>query len=134
MDRMVDLMFDRFFTSPYFSRPTSTTIPIETYDKEKGMLRIEVDLPNFAPEDIQVTIQNGQLEIVAKSETKGGEVKEARQLQYTYTLPEKAEVDKARSLLQNDGRLVIETPLPLSEIEAREKAALGNTEIPVKKR
>ena len=70
MHKSVDRMFrefDRFFPSPFFLRPSvfgqsrATTLPIETYDKGKGLLKIEVDLPDFKPEEMQVTIKNGQL-------------------------------------------------------------------------
>lgn len=137
MRRSVERMFnefDRVFASPFFYRPAiqsrSTTLPIESYDSEKGLLKIEVDLAGFKPEDIQVTIKDGQLEISAKSES-NGDIKERRELHYSYSLSKNADIEKVRSLLKGDGRLVIEAPLPPEETKKLNEPV--ETEIPVKK-
>lgn len=126
--------FDRMFTSPFFYRPAifsrSTSLPIESYDSEKGLLKIELDLSGFKPEDIQVTIKDGQLEISAKSESTG-DIKERRELHYSYALSKNADIEKVKSLLKSDGRLVIEAPLPPED--AKKPAQRVDTEIPVKK-
>lgn len=137
MRRSVERMFnefDRAFASPFFYRPAiqsrSTTLPIESYDSEKGLLKIEVDLSGFKPEDIQVNIKDGQLEISAKSES-NGDIKERRELHYSYALSKNADIEKVRSLLKGDGRLVIEAPLPPEEVKKLSEPM--ETEIPVKK-
>ena len=81
-----------------------------SYDKGKGLLKIEVDLPDFKPEEIQVTVKDGQVEVNAKSEG-NGELKQYRQLCYRYALPKDTDLAMVRSLLKSDGRLLIEARL-----------------------
>ena len=88
------------------------------------MLKIEVDLPDFKSEEIQVTVKDGQVEVMAKREGKD----DYRQVCYRYSLPKDAEIDKIRSLLKSDGRLLIEAPLP--QIESNPK---GDKPISIKK-
>lgn len=90
--------------------------------------RIEVDLQNFKPEDIKVTIKKGEVFITAKSELLEGSIKQNQEFTYQYTLPKEAIEEKVRSVLKTDGRLVIDSPLP--EIETTQK---GDREIPISK-
>jgi len=146
MHKSIDRMFrdfDRAFASPFFYRPGGTSLMpllgqtqralpmIQTVDKDKRLLKIELDLPDFKPEDIEVTVKDGHVEISAKSESSGDSIKEYRQFSYRYALPKDADIEKVRSLLKADGRLVIEAPLP-PQLEAAKQPA-EDKEIPVKK-
>jgi len=126
--------FDRAWPSSFFRTPTffgrSSALPIETYDQDKRLLKIEVDLPNFNPEEIQVTVKSGQVEIAAKSDTSKGDFKESRELNYRYSIPADADIDKVRSILTADGRLVLEVPSP-PKLEASKPKQ--DQEIPIKK-
>lgn len=91
------------------------------------MFKIEVDLPDFKMEDIQVTVKNGEVIIKAKSEHTDGSFKQNREVNYRYSLPKEADIEKVRSLFKTDGRLVIEAPLPKIEPEVKDQ------EIPIKR-
>ena len=110
------------FFSPFLRR----TLPIETSKDGQRLFRIEVDLTDFKPEDIQVSVKKGEVIIKAKSEHSESNIKQNREFNYRYSLPEDADIDKVRSLLKTDGRLVIEAPLP--QVEAK-----ADKEIPIKK-
>lgn len=126
--------FERTANSYWWRWPVSSfrrTLPEPSETKLSSgerVYRIEVDLQNFKPEDVKVSIKKGQVFISAKSELSEGAVKKNEEFTYEYTLPEEANAEKVRSVLKADGRLVIEAPLP--EIEAKQK---GDREIPITK-
>lgn len=125
MDRMMR-EFDRhsFPFRSFFKPMLGRAIPIETCDNGQRIFKIEIDLPDFKPEDIQVTVTKGEIIINAKSEHNDSNLKQNRVFNYRYSLPEDADLDKVRSSLKTDGRLVIEAPLP--QIEAK-----ADKEIPI---
>lgn len=119
--------FDRFPFGGLFTRtPLSRTLPIETIENGEHLVRFEIDLPDFKPEDIQVTVKEGEVHVKAKHESNEKDLKQFREFSYCYSLPKDADIEKVRSILRVDGRLVIEAPLP-------EPPKLENKEIPIKR-
>lgn len=103
------------------------SIPVETVQNGQRILKIEIDLPDFKPNNVNVTIKNGEVNVVAKYENKEGSCKQSKHVDYSYSLPEDADLDKARSTLKSDGLLVIEIPLK-GPVEAKH-----DKEIPIKR-
>ncbi|KAH7638608.1 heat shock protein 20-like protein [Dermatophagoides farinae] len=83
-------------------------------------------LPMETIEDGQ-RIEKGEVKIDAKCEITDGSSKQFKQINYSYSLPDDVDLDRVRSLLKTDGRLVIEAPLPALE------APKENREIPIKR-
>jgi HSP20 family molecular chaperone IbpA len=97
------------------------TIPIETTRDGQRLYKIELDLPDFEPKDINVTIKDRNVTVKAKKETESEGCKQYREYSYQYTLPNEVNVEHVRSLLTNEGLLTIEAPLPqLKEPQAQE--------------
>ncbi|KAI7696000.1 hypothetical protein SSS_08484 [Sarcoptes scabiei] len=107
--------------------PLSRSIPMETIENGQRIFKIEIDLPYFKPENINVTVKKGEVIIDAKLEITEGSSKQSKQVNYCYSLPDEVDLDKVRSLLKTDGRLVIEAPLPQLEQQPE------NREIPIKR-
>ncbi|KAI7695999.1 Heat shock protein Hsp-16.1/Hsp-16.11 [Sarcoptes scabiei] len=135
--RDIQRSFDSFFrdlerTFPSFYQlsplsPLSRSIPMETIENGQRIFKIEIDLPYFKPENINVTVKKGEVIIDAKLEITEGSSKQSKQVNYCYSLPDEVDLDKVRSLLKTDGRLVIEAPLPQLEQQPE------NREIPIKR-
>ncbi|XP_027195949.2 heat shock protein Hsp-16.1/Hsp-16.11-like [Dermatophagoides pteronyssinus] len=118
-----------FFPTVYQLRtPLHRSIPMETIEDGQRIFKIEIDLPDFKPEDVNVQVKKGEVKIDAKCELNEGTTKQFKQISYSYSLPEDVDLDRVRSLLKTDGRLVIEAPLPALESEKKE-----NREIPIKR-
>jgi len=118
--------FDRF--TPLFPRilGNSRSVPVETNVDGQRVYKIEIDLPDFKPEDINVSIKDGVVSITAKREFESDGCKQSREYQYQYSLPAEANIEKIRSLIDGNGLLTIEAPLPaVKEPELKE--------IPIKK-
>ncbi len=125
MDRMFREM-DRL--SPFSLREWSPwgqrmwrTIPIETTRDGQRLYKIELDLPDFEPKDINVSIHDRNVTVKAKRETESNGCKQYREYSYQYTLPNEVNIEQIRSLLSNEGLLTIEAPLPqLKEPDVQE--------------
>lgn len=140
--------FERSTASSFWRWPTSSSSYnsffrrsplIEPFEAKlptgERVHRLELDLEPllFKPENIKVTVKNSEVLISAKCEIKedgGSSVKQSREFSYQYSLPAEADAEKVRSVLKEDGRLVIDAPLP-QKVETA--AAKGDREIPVKR-
>nr|QED58153.1 HSP16-2 [Dermatophagoides farinae] len=116
-----------FPTMNQLRTPLSRALPMETIEDGQRMFKIEIDLPDFKPENVNVTVKKGEVKIDAKCEITDGSSKQFKQINYSYSLPDDVDLDRVRSLLKTDGRLVIEAPLPALE------APKENREIPIKR-
>jgi HSP20 family molecular chaperone IbpA len=80
-----------------------------------------LDLPDFEPKDINVSIHDRNVTVKAKRETESNGCKQYREYSYQYTLPNEVNIEQIRSLLSNEGLLTIEAPLPqLKEPDVQE--------------
>ena len=63
-------LFDDFFNDPFFKRGDRVTHPLMKTDIKEtdDSYIIDVDLPGFDKKDIQIDVENGYLNINAKSE------------------------------------------------------------------
>lgn len=116
MSRDFDRMFDhvspwRLSLRPWFER----SIPVQTTKDGKRMYKIELDLQDFEPEHIRVSVMDREVTIKAKRETETDGCKQLREYSYQYTLPAEVNPAEIRSLFNDNGILSIEAPLP--EIE-----------------
>lgn len=104
------------FVSPWFGRQ----VPIETTgDKEKFCLKL--DVVEYKPEEIKVTVKNNLLTIHAKKEVSKDGAKIFKEYTHQYTLPEQVNPETVRSVFNSDGTLIVEAPIK----------ALESKEIPV---
>lgn len=130
-NRQVERVFRDFdngtFFTPFFRPTLGRALPMETIENGQRVFKIEVDLPDFKAEEIQVTVKNGEVQINAKNDHSEGSFTSKREVSYRYSLPKDADMEKVRSLLKTDGRLVIEAPLPQLQVEAKD------SEIPIKR-
>lgn len=71
-------IFDNFFDNPFFEGEKRKTHSIMKTDiKEKGENYIlEIDIPGYNKEDIQIELENGYLTVIAKSSKKIDEEKD----------------------------------------------------------
>jgi len=96
-------------------------VPIESAADGKRVYKIELNLPDFTPEHINVSIKDRDVTVRAKHESDTNGCKQYREYTYQYTLPNEVDVQQVRSLISPEGLLTIEAPLPaLKEPELKE--------------
>jgi len=85
-------------------------------------LKLDFDVRQFTPEEIQVKTQDRQLCVHAKHEEKGEHGQVYREYQRYFLLPDNLEPERLSSVLSPEGILSIEAPMPA--IEAVKKAEI----------
>lgn len=110
---------DRFL--PTFSRMS----PIATKD---GVHRITMDLSGYKPEDVHVSLKDRVVTVEGKFEQKDEHHRLYQEWSKKYTLPESADLDKMKSMIDSDGVLIIEAPA-----KGDGKGKPQPTEIPIEK-
>lgn len=113
----------RLIKAPALFLPKSRTIGTETTtEKGERKYKLYFDLPDFQPENINVTVRNKTLSVHAKKEDTDKEgLKSYEEFQYEFKLPDDVKTEQVRSLLEPNGTLVIEADLPkLEEPVAKE--------------
>ncbi|RWS24166.1 heat shock protein beta-11-like protein [Leptotrombidium deliense] len=85
-------------------------VPVET-STSGNMYSCKVNLEGFTPENINVTLVDGNVTIKAKKETKDANGNSLREAVYCYSLPNNVNTEALRSRLESDGTLVLEAPL-----------------------
>ncbi len=113
MDRLFE---DSFVRRPFGELDQLGTLPLDV-TSTKDSLVVEAALPGFAPEDVDITVENNTLSIRAehRDEREDGEgeqlVREIRRtsLSRTVTLPGGLEADKASAAFEN-GMLKLQFP------------------------
>uniref|UniRef100_A0A023FQA5 Putative small heat shock protein ii n=2 Tax=Amblyomma TaxID=6942 RepID=A0A023FQA5_AMBCJ len=98
---------------PAFRWLRSRDVPVET--GTAGKFQLQLDVSQFKPEDVKVSLSGNQLTVRARSEVKEGESTYVREFSHSVTLPDDVDPDTVRSLLQADGSLSIEAPRALAE-------------------
>lgn len=103
-------------------------VPVEDAAEGERKYKVELDLREYKPEDIKVTVRGRQVQVQAKKSIKTDTGSMVREYVHEFTVPEEVNPDLIRSLLQKDGRLHIEAPLPRIEPPKDEPK---ETEIPI---
>ena len=87
----------------------------------------------FEPRDIRVKLKNRMMTVEAKTEhcSPDGNTRVRHEIQKKFTLPESINVKDVRSVLEPDGVLHIEAPMPLHAIEAPSPEPKVPKEIPI---
>ncbi|XP_077513363.1 heat shock protein hsp-16.2-like [Amblyomma americanum] len=98
---------------PAFRWLRSRDVPVET--GAAGKFQLQLDVSQFKPEDVKVSLSGNQLTVRARSEAKESESTFVREFSHSVTLPDDVDPDTVRSLLQADGSLSIEAPRALAE-------------------
>ncbi|KAK5986188.1 Lethal 2 essential for life [Trichostrongylus colubriformis] len=91
---------------------------IEVSDDSK--LAFSLDVSQFKPEELKVSIDGRTLAVEGKQEVKEGSSYTARTFLQRWTLPEDVDVDQIRSTLNENGQLAIEVPKAKPAVTARE--------------
>ena len=104
----------------------SMGIPSFSFGRNKGTIqqgvhRINLDLSDFKPEDIKVNLNGQVVTINARMDkkTEDGTQRIVQKMSREYTLPENLQLEKMKSVLSEDGLLLIETPLKLTPEQVR---------------
>lgn len=97
-------------------------------DHKKYRLNLHMG-EDFEPEDIRVKLKHHQMTVEAKSEHKSqdGHSRVYHEVSKKFTLPDSIDTRDVKSILEPDGCLMIEAPMPATAIEERKKPK----EIPV---
>ena len=72
------------------------------------IFRLEVDLHEFGPEDIDISVEGDQLTVLARREIKKkSEASSVREFQEKFRIPEGVDVTRLSSEISGDGVLII---------------------------
>lgn len=98
---------------PAFRWLRSRDVPVESGAGEK--FQVLLDVSQYRPEDVKVSLSGNQLTVRARSEVKEGDSTYVREFSHSVTLPDDVDPDTVRSLLLADGSLSIEAPRALPQ-------------------
>ena len=127
----LDEMFNNFFSGSNLPALTSSMPATDVYTEDDKQLVAEVQAPGFKPEDIEINIREGVLEIkgqcLEKEENKDGKrsyvVRESSTSFYrSIALPKQADIDGISADFE-DG--VLKVSVPFKELPAPKKVAIG---------
>jgi len=90
-------------------------------------LKLDFDVRQFTPEEIQVKTQDRQLCVHAKHEEKGEHGQVYREYQRYFLLPDNLEPERLSSVLSPDGVLSIEAPMPALEAPKKTEISIPIT-------
>lgn len=105
-------------------------VPVEDAAAGEQKYKVHLDLREFKPEDIKVTVRGRQVQVQARKSVKTDSGSMLKEYVHEFTVPEEVDPDLIRSLLQKDGWLQIEAPLPKIEPPKEEPQ---ETEIPIQR-
>ena len=94
---------------------------------DESKFEVSLDLHQFRPDEIKVSVRDGFLSVEARHEEKSENRFESRQFSRGYTLPGHCESERVHSNLSSDGILVITAP----KKPALKSVTGGSTAIPV---
>lgn len=89
--------------------------PIQTYADGSRKFRLEFDMRQFKPEEIQVRTSGNSLTVSAKHDEKDPSKSVFREYNRSYVLPKDVHPEQLTSKLSTGGVLTIEAPLPAIE-------------------
>ena len=75
-----------------------------------GLFKLEVDLHEFEPEDIDISVEGEQLTVTARKEIKRGKSSNFREFNEKFAIPSGVDVSKLSSEITGDGVLIITGP------------------------
>lgn len=90
-------------------------------------LKLDFDVRQFTPEEIQVKTQDRQLCVHAKHEEKGEHGQVYREYQRYFLLPDNLEPERLSSVLSPEGVLSIEAPMPALEAPKKTEISIPIT-------
>ncbi|XP_013793689.1 heat shock protein beta-11-like [Limulus polyphemus] len=116
VDRASPIRFPRALQPWWWSRRRN--VPVETAGDENRQYKLELDLSDFNPEEIKITVKDNLLTVQARQDVKKPDGSRfLREYNHEYTLPEEVNPEAVRSQLNPDGTLIIEAPLPAIELQ-----------------
>jgi len=77
---------------------------------KNGVWRMEIELQEFDPEDIDISVEGGELTLIAKREVKHGSSSSFREFNEKFAIPQGVDVTQLSSEISGDGTLVIYGP------------------------
>jgi HSP20 family molecular chaperone IbpA len=92
--------------------------PITTNADGSRQLKLQFDVRNFKPEELEIKTLDNKLMVHAKHQEESENSQVYREYQRQFLLPEGIELDKMKSVLSPEGVLTVEAPLPTPEVEA----------------
>ncbi|XP_064456954.1 heat shock protein Hsp-16.1/Hsp-16.11-like [Ornithodoros turicata] len=96
--------------SPAFRWLRARDVPVETAEGGEKF-QLQLDLADFKPEEVRVSIMGNQVSVRARSERKSSDGSNfVREFSHSVTLPDDVDPDTLRSVLNADGTLNIEGP------------------------
>lgn len=98
---------------PAFRWLRARDVPVESGAGAK--FQVQLDVSQFRPEDVKVSLSGNQLTVRARSEVKEGSSTYVREFSHSVALPDDVDPDTVRSVLLADGSLSIEAPRALPE-------------------
>ena len=92
-----------------------------------GLFKLEVDLHEFEPEDIDISVEGEQLTVTARKEIKRGKSSNFREFNEKFAIPSGVDVSKLSSEITGDGVLIISGP----QVEAivKDEDHKGDTDV-----
>ncbi|XP_076328721.1 alpha-crystallin B chain-like [Tachypleus tridentatus] len=115
VERASPLRFPRVLQPWWWSRRRN--VPVETTGDEKRQYKLELDMSDFNPEDIKITVKDNLLTVYARQDVKKPDGSRfLREYNHEYTLPEEVNPESVRSVLNPNGTLIVEAPLPAVEL------------------
>ena len=75
-----------------------------------GEFKLEVDLHEYEPEDIDISVEGEQLNVTARKEIKRGKLSNFREFNEKFVIPSGVDVTKLSSEITGDGILIISGP------------------------
>ena len=75
-----------------------------------GLFKLEVDIHEFEPEDIDISVEGEQLTVTARKEIKRGKSSNFREFNEKFAIPSGVDVSKLSSEITGDGVLIISGP------------------------
>lgn len=99
--------------NPAFRWLRSRDVPVES-GEGGDKFQLQLDLADFKPEEVRVSLVGNQVIVRARSERKSdGGSTFVREFSHSVTLPDNVDPDTVRSVLNSDGSLCIEGPRKL---------------------
>ncbi len=127
----IDDMFNRYFSAPVHSG-LGTMPTMDVYTEEDKQLVAEINAPGFSKDDIEVSVDNGILEVRGEKHEKDEEknkkrnymVRESHASFYRrIALPKHADGDKVTAHFENG---VLKVVVPFSELPKPKRVAISH--------
>ncbi|KAL3841353.1 hypothetical protein ACJMK2_019511 [Sinanodonta woodiana] len=99
-------------------------VPVVTEEDGTRRMKVQVDVSNFKPEEVSVTVKENQVTIHAKHDERSDTSHVYHEFSRTFTVPEGVDSETLMSSLSRDGVLTV-TSAPLPAIEASKEKKLA---------